>query len=157
MVFRRQPQDLDGGRLDASGASLYKRPVLKAIFTWWNGATIGATMQIHKGSEFIGEDEFGNRYFETRRKRLQYDGRSRRFVIYKGYADASKVPPDWHGWLHHTFPDPPTVSPLTRRPWEREHEPNLTGTLWAWRPRGSIARGGERSPTTGDYEPWIPD
>jgi NADH:ubiquinone oxidoreductase subunit len=131
--------------------------VLRSIFTWWNGATIGASLQIHKGSELVGEDEFGNRYFETRRKKLEHDGRPRRFVIYKGYADASKVPADWHGWLHHTFADPPTVAPLQRRPWELDHQPNLTGTIWAWRPRGSIARGGERSRATGDYEPWIPD
>ena len=138
-------------------ASAYNSLVLRQIFTWWNGATIGAGLQIHKGSEFVGEDEFGNRYFETTRKRLEQDGRTRRFVIYDGYADASKVPPDWHGWLHHTFAEPPTVAPLPRRAWERAHEPNLTGTIWAWRPKGSIARGGERSSATGDYEPWIPD
>lgn len=131
--------------------------VLRAIFTWWTGATIGASMQIHKGSELVGEDDFGNRYFETRKERLRYDGRARRFVIYKGYADASKVPPDWHGWLHHTFRDPPTAKPSPRRAWEKEHQPNLTGTIWAWRPRGSIARSGERSRATGDYEAWKPD
>src|SRR5260370_9747840 len=60
---------------------------LKAIFTWWTGATIGATLQIKKGGVFVGEDEAGNRYFETRDKRWDYDGRNRRFVIYNGYAD----------------------------------------------------------------------
>ena len=73
------------------------------IFTWWYGATIGARHQIGRGSQCVGEDEMGNRYFETVEKRYDYDGRNRRFVIYKGYADASKVSPDWHGWLHHTF------------------------------------------------------
>ena len=37
-----------------------------------------------------------------------YDARKRRWVIYNGYAEASKVPPDWHGWLHYTFDEPPT-------------------------------------------------
>lgn len=130
---------------------------LRAIFTWWTGATIGATLQIKKASVLVGEDEAGNRYFETRDKRWDYDGRNRRFVIYNGYADASKVSPDWHGWLHHTFEEPPTRAPLTRRPWEKDHLPNLTGTLQAWRPRGSIARGGERASAAGDYQPWTPD
>ena len=130
---------------------------LRAIFTWWTGATIGATLQIKKASVLVGEDEAGNRYFETRDKRWDYDGRNRRFVIYNGYADASKVSPDWHGWLHHTFEEPPTRAPLTRRPWEKDHLPNLTGTLQAWRPRGSLARGGERASAAGDYQPWTPE
>jgi NADH:ubiquinone oxidoreductase subunit len=28
-------------------------------------------------------------------------GSERRWVIYNGYADASKVPPGWRGWLCH--------------------------------------------------------
>jgi NADH:ubiquinone oxidoreductase subunit len=130
---------------------------LRSIFTWWTGATIGATFQIRKASVLVGEDEAGNRYFETRHKRWNYDGRNRRFVIYNGYADASKVGPDWHGWLHHTFEEPPTRAPLARRSWEKPHLPNLTGTLWAWRPRGSISRGGERAAAAGDYQAWTPE
>ncbi|HEV2363583.1 MAG TPA: NADH:ubiquinone oxidoreductase subunit NDUFA12 [Caulobacteraceae bacterium] len=131
--------------------------MLAQIFTWWQGATIGARNQIRRGSVRVGEDDFGNQYFETRDPKYAFDGRSRRFVIYRGVADASKVPPDWHGWLHHTFADPPTVAPLRREPWERPYEPNLSGTPWAWRPPGALARGGERPPATGDYEPWVPD
>ncbi len=133
------------------------RPLLNAIFTWWNGATIGARFQIGRGSAFVGEDEFGNRYFETVDRKRDFDGRNRRFVIYNGYADASRVTPDWHGWLHHTFDEPPSRAPLPRRAWEKPPLPNLTGTVWAWRPQGAIARGGDRSKTTGDYAPWIPD
>ena len=158
-------------RLDAPDAGAYKRRttrapwprwtlagqhVLKLIFTWWNGATLGARMQIGKGGMLVGHDECGNAYYETVDKRFNQDGRNRRFVIYKGYADASKVSPDWHGWLHHTFVEPPTREPLKRRAWEKGHEPNLSGTKWAWRPTGSIARGGKRQEASGDYEPWTP-
>ena len=131
--------------------------MLRAIFTWWTGATIGARWQIGRGSRLVGEDEFGNQYFETQAKKFEYDGRNRRFVIYKGYADASKVPPDWHGWMHHTFAEPPTREPLKRRAWEKPYRPNLTGTVWAWRSKGSLSRGGERAKATGDYQPWTPD
>ncbi len=131
--------------------------MLDKIFTWWNGATIGALLSIKGSSNFVGEDEFGNRYFEARTNRGSYDGRKRRYVLYNGYADASKVPPDWHGWLHYTFEEPPTVQPFKVKPWEKPHVPNLTGTPLAYRPKGSILRGGERARATGDYEAWKPE
>jgi NADH:ubiquinone oxidoreductase subunit len=131
--------------------------VLKAIFTWWNGATIGVRWTIQRLGVPVGEDEFGNRYYEARTNKESYDGRKRRWVVFKGYAEASKVSPDWHGWLHHTFEQPPTVEPLNRRAWEKDYLPNLTGTIEAWRPSGSLARTGERPAATGDYQAWRPE
>ncbi len=132
--------------------------VLKSIFTWWNGATPGIHFTIARRGRFVGQDEMGNRYFEARDDRDSYDrGRKRRWVIYKGYADASKVPAEWHGWLHYTFDEPPTTAPLPRKAWEKDTIPNLTGTIHAYRPKGAIARGGERQRATGDYEAWTPE
>jgi NADH:ubiquinone oxidoreductase subunit len=128
--------------------------VLSKIFIWWNGATLGALFDIGRRAAKVGEDEFGNRYFEERRPSLE--GRKRRYVLYKGYAEPSKVPPDWHGWLHHTFAEPPTERPLLRRSWELPHQPNLTGTVAAYRPSGSLAGTGTRPSATGDYEAWTP-
>jgi NADH:ubiquinone oxidoreductase subunit len=100
----------------------------------------------------------GNRYYEAKDDRDSYDrGRKRRWVIYTGYAEASKVPPEWHGWLHYTWDEPPTKDPVKRRAWEKDHLPNLTGTPLAYRPKGSIARGGERQRATGDYQAWRPE
>ena len=130
--------------------------MLKNIFTWWNGATIGIRFTLGRRGVFIGKDELGNSYYEAKDTKDSYDGRKRRYVVYNGYAEASKVSPDWHGWLHHTFDEPPTVEPLKRQSWERDHIPNLTGTVHAWRPQGSIARSGERQKATGDYEAWRP-
>jgi NADH:ubiquinone oxidoreductase subunit len=131
--------------------------VLKNIFTWWNGATIGIRFTLGRRGVFIGKDELGNSYYEAKDTSDSYDGRKRRYVVYNGYAEASKVSPDWHGWLHHTFEEPPTVEPLKRQAWERDHIPNLTGNVNAWRPQGSIARSGERQKATGDYEAWRPE
>ena len=127
------------------------------IFTWWNGATIGVRLTVARHGVFVGDDEYGNKYYEGRDALGSYDGHKRRWVIYRGYAEASKVPAEWHGWLHHTFDEPPTTDPLTRRVWEQDHLPNLTGTVWAWRPKGAISRGGERAKATGDYEAWRPE
>ncbi len=131
--------------------------MLKAIFTWWNGAPFGHAFHIKRRGVKIGEDQYGNTYYEARDLQDAYDGNKRRWVLFSGYAEASKVPPDWHGWLHYTFDEPPTVEPFVVKPWEREHEPNLTGTLGAWRPKGSIAKTGVRPRATGDYQSWKPD
>ena len=131
--------------------------ILRSIFTWWNGATVGARFHIGRRGVFVGQDELGNKYYEAKDTSDSYDGRKRRWVIFNGYAEASKVSPDLHGWLHHTFVDPPTVAPFVVKPWEKEHRPNLSGTIHAYRPKGSLARGGERQRATGDYEAWKPE
>jgi NADH:ubiquinone oxidoreductase subunit len=130
--------------------------VLNKIFGWWNGATIGTLFTIAKRGRLVGTDENGNRYYESR-DTVSYDGRRRRWVTYNGYAEASKVSPDWYGWLHYTFAEPPTVQPLPRRSWEKDHLPNLTGTPLAWRPPGSLANDGKRPAATGDYQAWTPE
>jgi len=130
---------------------------LRSIFTWWNGATIGARFHIGRRGLYVGQDAHGNRYFQAKDNSDSYDGRKRRWVIYQGYADASKVTAEWHGWLHYTFDDPPTAETLPVQVWEKDHLPNLTGTIHAYRPQGAISRGGERQKATGDYEAWTPN
>ena len=123
---------------------------LRQFFVWWYGATPGTLLTTWWSGTPVGEDQYGNRYFRSR------DGK-RRWVIYKGTVEASRVPPDWHGWLHHTFDKPPTEEPLKANPWEKEYEPNLSGTPHAHRPAGSLWREGRRPPATGDYEAWRPN
>jgi len=126
------------------------------FFTWWNGATPGARFDIKRRSNFVGTDDYGNRYFED--KKASVGGRTRRYVMYKGLAEPSKVPAEWHGWLHHTVAQPPTVEALPRRSFELDHKPNMTGTIYATKPKGSISKaGGERQKSPGDYEAWTPD
>ena len=108
--------------------------MLKAIFTWWNGATIGARFTIGRRGIFIGQDATGNRYFEAKDNRDSYDGRK-----------------------HYTFDDHPINEPLKRQSWEKDHKPNLSGTIHAWRPKGAIGKGGQRPEATGDYQAWKPD
>jgi NADH:ubiquinone oxidoreductase subunit len=120
------------------------------IFSWWNGATWGTLLTTWLHGEPVGTDSFGNRYYQNKTG-------ARRWVIYNGTVEASRVPPDWHGWLHHTYAEPPTTAPLKTRSWESPHQPNLTGTDGAYRPDGSLQRGGTRPPATGDYQAWKPE
>ena len=120
------------------------------LFSWWNSQTLGTWLHTKLRGTPVGEDEFGNRYYQNK------DG-ARRWVIYNGTVEASRVPPDWHGWLHHTFAEPPTKAPLKVRSFETPHRPNMTGTDGAYRPEGSLQRSGQRPPATGDYQAWKPD
>ncbi len=101
----------------------------------------------------IGADSYGNAYYEERRPRTGY--RIRRWVTYPGPPEASRVPPEWHAWLHYTTDAPLVEHP--RRTWEKPHLPNLTGTAASYRPPGHDYEGGHRSRATGDYESWTPD
>jgi len=108
------------------------------IFTWLHGRQIGS-------------DGDGNVYFED--KRVRPGERTRRWVVYAGAPEASKVPPEWHAWLHYTVDAPIKVS---ARPWQKPHMANATGTLLGYRPQGHDYQGGLRAPATGDYEAWTP-
>jgi len=119
------------------------------LFVWWENATPGTLLMTRLHGVPVGGDEFGNRYYQSK------DGK-RRWMIYAGTVEASRVPPDWHGWLHHTFALPPTEDPPKRKAWELDHQPNLTGTEGAWHPDGSLWSDGRRPPATGDYEAWRP-
>jgi NADH:ubiquinone oxidoreductase subunit len=100
----------------------------------------------------VGTDADGNTYYEERRPGA--GRRTRRWVIYAGAAEASKVPAEWHAWLHYTTEAPLPVA--ARRPWQQPHLANATGTATSYRPPGHDYRGGTRAPATGDYEAWSP-
>ncbi|MBM9595697.1 NADH:ubiquinone oxidoreductase subunit NDUFA12 [Roseitranquillus sediminis] len=116
--------------------------------TWWHGQTIGTQLFTWRSGVRVGEDEAGNAFYRTK------DGK-RRWVIYNGESEASRVSPDWHGWLHHTWDEPPSERPLRHRSWEKPHLPNLTGTTLAYAPPGSIRR--PEPALRSDYEAWTPE
>lgn len=121
--------------------------LLRAV-TWWNDQTIGTQIYTWRKGVPVGEDEQGNRFYESR------DGK-RRWVIYNGEVEASRISPDWHGWLHHTFNERPGERPLAHKTWEKPHQENLTGTALAYAPAGSIRRATPAARR--DYEAWQPE
>lgn len=137
--------------------------ILKKIFTWWDGATLGTLWWAWRiGGELVGTDAQGNRYY---RKKVKRDGKStgsytqgeKRWVIYNGENDSSRIPPEWHGWLHGAFDDVPESYLPPPKVWEADYTPNTTGTAQAYRPQGALERGGRRAPAVGDYEAWSPE
>ncbi len=122
-------------------------------FTWWTGASWGTWFGL-RGKTRVGEDALGNVYWRGGKDTV---GNPRRWVIYNGANDASRVPPEWHGWLHHMVDDLPDKSLPPPRRWEKEPAANMTGTSFAYRPAGALEQGGKRAPATGDYEAWSPE
>ena len=120
--------------------------LLRAV-TWWNGATLNTLLYTRRHGTKVGEDEQGNSYYEG--------DNGRRWVLFNGESEASRVSPDWHGWLHQTFDEKPGDRPLVHKSWEKPHQENLTGTALAYAPSGSIRapKPVERS----DYEAWSPE
>jgi NADH:ubiquinone oxidoreductase subunit len=130
--------------------------LISRLFSWWANEPLGTTLFTRFRGELVGTDHNGNRYFQERGKVNASRGRARRrWVLYKGEVEASKVPPEWHAWLHHTVAAPPQGD-CRRHRWEAPHVANLTGTPAAWRPPGSLSQGAQRPRATGDYEAWRP-
>lgn len=121
------------------------------IFAWWRGNTWGTRLWVATKGEFVGEDETGNRYYRSRTG-------DRRMVIYAGgVAEASMIPPGWHGWMHGRTDVAPSDEKYIPHAWEQAHIPNFTGSAKAYRPEGSLLAKGERPRVTGDYDAWSPE
>jgi NADH:ubiquinone oxidoreductase subunit len=143
-------------QLSSNRPGLMKQFFLK-LFTWWNSETFGTQLWTWRFGELVGTDEQGNRYYRTKGRKIDPTlGFERRWVIYNGVAEASRIPPDWHGWMHHTVDVAPTEESYTAREWQKPHVPNMTGTPLAYRPSGSTLASGRRPKATGDYQPWMP-
>ena len=127
--------------------------ILASIFTWWNGATLGTRLGL-RGKKRVGEDELGNVYYEGG---MGVDGFPRRWVIFQGSNDASRVPPEWFSWLHKQIDDVPDRAMPQPRRWQKPMVPNMTGTPLAYRPQGALEKGGQRVAAVGDYEAWTPE
>ncbi|MCP4314603.1 MAG: NADH:ubiquinone oxidoreductase subunit NDUFA12 [Hyphomicrobiales bacterium] len=126
---------------------------LLQTFTWWNGTTLGTRFHTWRKGTRVGEDEFGNVYYQGG---TDSEGRTRRWVIFNGPSEASAIPPGWHGWMHHRTNVSPADENYTAMEWQKPHQPNMTGTAGAYRPKGSILNPADRPRVTGDYDAWTP-
>ena len=122
----------------------------KNLFTWWDGATTGTALYSWRQGRKVGADDLGNAYFEAKKG-------SRRWVMYQGSNDVSRVPPDWYAWLTRQIDDVPdkALGPVPR--FLKPATANQTGTADAYRPTGALERGARRQAASGDYQAWTPD
>ena len=100
--------------------------LFKKIFTWWNQDTFGTRIQIILFGKFVGKDELGNKYYQSKK--------GKRWVIYAEEIDASKIPVEWYSWIHFTPNKIEKSHELKKYNWQKPHQPNLTGTESAYYP-----------------------
>jgi len=115
----------------------------KQIFTWWNRQTVGTFINTLFTGKFVGKDEFGNKYYTNKK--------GKRWVIYKNYVESSKIPPEWHLWIHFLTKNKPSEN-TKKFSWQKMHEENLTGTPKAYKPEGSLSSNVKKNMKK--YETW---
>ena len=113
----------------------------KQIFIWWHRQTIGTFLYTLFTGKYVGTDQFGNKYYSN--------SKGKRWVVYINRVESSKIPPEWHSWIHFTKLKKPTDSEKKYK-WQKQHEENLTGTKKAYKPDGSLRNNSKNS--TKKYE-----
>ena len=116
---------------------------LKQIFTWWNRQTIETFIYTFFRGKLVGSDEFGNKYYTNSSRK--------RWVIYKDEVESTKIPAEWHLWIHFLAQNTPSDN-ISKFEWQKRHIENLTGTEKAYKPEGSLAS--EKKKNLKKYETW---
>ncbi len=123
---------------------------LRMIFTWWHNQTIGVAFYTWRRGELVGIDQQGNHYYQDK-KGDSVNGKTRRWVVYNGDIEATRIAPEWHGWMHYTVDAPPADND-TSHEWQKPHKINLTGTKGAHKPAGLA----DSASAPAGYEAWHP-
>ena len=93
--------------------------------------------------KLVGIDEFGNKYYSS--------SSGKRWVIYNGITESSKIPAEWHLWIHFLNNKRPSKN-MNKFTWQKKHKENLTGTKDAHKPEGSLSS--ESKKDNKKYETW---
>ena len=118
--------------------------LIKQIFTWWNKQTVETFIYTLLKGKFVGKDQFGNKYYSNYKDK-------KRWVIYKSTVESSKIPPEWHLWIHYLSKNIPAKN-INKYNWQKKYEENLTGTPKAYKPEGSLHSDSKKSMKK--YETW---
>ena len=100
--------------------------LIKEIFTWWNRQTLGTRIFTIFFGKLVGQDEYGNKYYQSKN--------GKRWVIYNGEIDATKIPNEWYSWIHFTKNKIENLHEIKKFSWQKPHQSNLSGTEKAYRP-----------------------
>ena len=101
--------------------------IFKQIFVWWNQQTLGTRMYTFFYGKLVVEDQLGNKYYENKKK-------NKRWVIYGGEIDASKISNEWYSWMHFTKNKIENLHKIEKYNWQKPHQSNKTGSKDAYRP-----------------------
>lgn len=111
------------------------------LYTWFYG-------------NLVGKDNYKNRYYSTSKNFNDLD--AKRWVIFHGEIEASKVPPHWHAWLHKSIDIPP-INYSHKYVWQKDHEQNMTGTDKAYYPSSHpLSKSYKPDEVKREYDSWSP-
>lgn len=111
-------------------------------------ANLGTRIEIYLFAKKVGCDQFDNCYYLSSIKNAA--NHYKRYVLYKSSDEPSGVPPLWYGWLHYLSDDIP--SNIKSYDWQKDHQPNLTGSILAYHPSKS-----PKNPALSNkYQAWQP-
>jgi len=75
----------------------------------------------------MGEDDEGNKYYQNKH--------GKRWVIYNGEVEASKIPNEWYSWMHYTSNKIENLHKLNKYKWQKNHLSNQTGSEKSYHPK----------------------
>ena len=113
---------------------------IKIIFTWWNKQTFGTFLKTLFFGNYVGKDEFGNKYYRNKK--------DERWIVYSESIEASKITSDWFMWMHHTIDNIPSNNE-SKYLWQKNHQENKTGTKNSYKPIKI-----KKNDTKKKYETW---
>ena len=120
--------------------------MLKEIFTWWNGQTLGTRLWTYFYGIAAGVDSQGNKYFHNKKD-------TKRWVIYAQEVESTYVNPEWNNWLR--FTSKAKASEKEKYEWQKNHLSNQTGTVNAYDPE-NINSNESSKKRDDDYIRWSP-
>ena len=100
--------------------------LLKYIFTWWNGTTVGTNLFTFLKGKKVGEDYLGNSYYESK-------DQEKRWCIYCDQSEASRISPEWNSWLRFISNTVPANNNITYE-WQKLFKGNISGLDGAYTP-----------------------
>ena len=108
-------------------------------------------MHTYFNGKKVGEDYFGNFYYESKDKK-------NRWCIYSNESEASKISPEWNSWLRFISVAHPKGND-TKHEWQKLFNGNLTGLDSVYKPRKAITNASKEDLDSyqSDYKAWKPE
>ena len=116
--------------------------------------SLGTILYTWLYGHFVDEDDQQNKYYCNSK---DFDDlEKKRWVIFKDEIESTKVPPQWHAWLHKSIDKPP-LNYTHKYSWQKNHEQNKTGTDQAYFPDSHpLSKTFNKEAIKSEYDSWSP-
>ncbi len=117
--------------------------------------SLGTYLYTRFYGHLVGIDDYKNKYYCNSKDFCKIEA-TKRWVIFSGVKEATKIPSHWHAWLHKTI-DVPPIDYKHKYYWQKDHEQNMTGTDRAYYPNSHpLSQSYNVEEIKKEYESWSP-